>query len=383
MWSTRSPKSYLSQNQPITHPLDGFATTQPLHMDDFQDISPPSPTQPCNSWAYSSSPPTKDLPSAMQNDSWQSFNPGNFNQNAVSSVGQQLKNGQGTVQPENPGPMAIPEKHVLPEAVFDEMNNQRSASNSPKSHLSHNLPITHILFGTSHAQPLPTNGFSGIHFPPLMQHYTPWACPHIAPTMYQPPAMQNNLGQSFNPTYLNQNAVSSGAQQQRNVQGMVQLGKPQPMRIVEKHCSMKAAFEGIRNLRSRSASDPVSKRNSEHWNSYIPSYGSTSSIGCTSEQRTVEEDLMLEVDGGKGQSQVLREEIKENSPEMDVIVQNTESTIYIRDIDVDLSRDEIKEELLKNRASIAGDQIRMNSVETERNGSQKMEISANKHLDQV
>ncbi|KAG5889116.1 hypothetical protein JTB14_034174 [Gonioctena quinquepunctata] len=127
------PKSDMSQNQPITHPMYGTAPAQPSPTNGFNDMNPPPPTQPYNPSAYPQNPPTMYQPQAMQNNSGQSFNPGNFNQNAVSSVAQQLKNVQGTVQPEKPRPVEkapIPEEHIHMKTVLDELRNQCSCSAS-------------------------------------------------------------------------------------------------------------------------------------------------------------------------------------------------------------------------------------------------------------
>nr|QYV43135.1 component of the coat protein complex II [Colaphellus bowringi] len=135
----------------------------------------------------------------------------------------------------------------------------------PKPEVSSSDPITHPIYGAAPVQPSPANGYGEVN-PPLTQSYNPSVLPHNPQTMYQPTPMPNNFGQSFSPASFNQNAVSTVAQQLRDVQGTMKAEIAQPVEkapIPEEHIHMKTVFDELRNRCSCSASNPQIKRKLE------------------------------------------------------------------------------------------------------------------------
>ncbi|XP_023021491.2 LOW QUALITY PROTEIN: COPII coat complex component secretory 31 [Leptinotarsa decemlineata] len=127
-------KPDLPVNEPITHPIYGSAPTQPLPINGYENVAP---GQPFNPSVHPQNPPTVFQPPVLNNFTSPGFNPGNFNQNAVQSVAQQLQNVSGTVRPEKPQPIEkgpIPEEHIHMKTVFDELRDQCSrTANNPQT----------------------------------------------------------------------------------------------------------------------------------------------------------------------------------------------------------------------------------------------------------
>lgn len=133
------PKPEAPTSEPIIHPLYGAAPVQPLPTNGYGDVNPLS-SQPYNpAPLYPQNPPSMYQPPAVVNSNYgqQTFNPGNFNQNAIPGLTQQQPTVQETVRPETPQPVQkppIPEEHIHMKTVFDELKNQCSqAANNPQT----------------------------------------------------------------------------------------------------------------------------------------------------------------------------------------------------------------------------------------------------------
>ncbi|CAG9855974.1 unnamed protein product [Phyllotreta striolata] len=135
--STRSakkpPTTEMSHSEPITHPLYGTAPVQPQPMGNFGDVGAP-PRQPYSQPYYPQNPPMMLQPQPTQADT---FNVGNFNQNAVSNVSeppQEVHNPPRTRTPQVVQKAPIPEEHLHMKTVLDEFKDQCScAANNPQT----------------------------------------------------------------------------------------------------------------------------------------------------------------------------------------------------------------------------------------------------------
>ncbi|KAJ8915040.1 hypothetical protein NQ315_016015 [Exocentrus adspersus] len=137
--SRPQPKPEAPLSEPITHPLYGATPAQPFPTNGYGDINPP-PNQPYNPTPlYPQNPPSMYQPQVPVNANYgqQTFNPGNFNQNAIPGMGQQQPVAPEPVKPETPQPIQkppIPEEHVHMKTVFDELREQCSfAANNPQT----------------------------------------------------------------------------------------------------------------------------------------------------------------------------------------------------------------------------------------------------------
>ncbi|KAG5858211.1 hypothetical protein JTB14_017968, partial [Gonioctena quinquepunctata] len=86
-------------------------------------------------------------------------------------------------------------------------------------------------------------------------------------------------------------------------------------------------------------------------------------------KRSNKGDLLMEVVGGRKQSEILREEITRNS-DLEVQMTLNQATVLVNDIDADLNPEQIKEHIGKAWPAIDVGQIKITSIKSNRNGSQ-------------
>ena len=103
-------------------------------------------------------------------------------------------------------------------------------------------------------------------------------------------------------------------------------------------------------------------------------------------KQTRKGDLLLEV-LGKTDANKLKEELKTNVKEIQLIHKSKETVMHLTDIEADVEEDELKEEILRNTAGMGTDDIMVTSIRPTKHGTQSATISVSQkwadHLDSI
>lgn len=125
------PKQEAPTTEPIRHPIFGASQPDVANNNGYTDPYAAPPQQQQFPPPYQSQPTQmfQPPPTMQTNNFAQSFNPGNFNQNPIAGVPQQMNNApQAPVEvrkaPEPVQKPPIPEEHIHMQTVFDELKNQ-------------------------------------------------------------------------------------------------------------------------------------------------------------------------------------------------------------------------------------------------------------------